>query len=93
MDVWICIIGVLFHFTTKWGEDREASTKAGHRPVGMFAYLQKIPAQAMTSVLGTAAAFLVVSELGWMNPGMAFGAGYMGNSIAVKIANKFSGLK
>ena len=86
LNALICFIGLALHFAMKWGEYRTTVEK-----VGIGLYLAEVPAQAAVSFLATVGAFIVTHAMEWMNPGMAFACGYMGNSIAENLANKFAG--
>ena len=90
LDGFICFTGLGLHFAMKWGESRTQATAKGGVPLGLTGYLASVPAQTMISVFGTVGAFTVTAAMEWMNPGMAFACGYMGNSIAENVANKFA---
>lgn len=81
--------GLGLHFSLKWMEARNASTS----PPGFFGYIKSVPAQTTVSLFGTAGSFWVCHLLDWLNPGMAFACGYVGNSIAENLGNRFSALK
>jgi hypothetical protein len=90
LDAFICAVGLGLHFAMKWAESRQKATAAGKVPPGMGGYIAEVPAQSMVSILATVGAFTVTATMEWMNPGMAFACGYMGNSIAENLANKFA---
>lgn len=85
LNAFICLSGLVLHFTMKWSEYRLTVEKAG-----VFKYLAEVPAQTATAVVGCIAAFTVTHSMEWMNPGMALACGYMGNSVAENLANKFA---
>lgn len=84
LNAFICFIGLALHFSMKWFEHRQVS------PVGLFTYIAAVPAQSMISLLATVGAFTVTAAMEWLNPGMAFACGYMGNSIAENLATQFA---
>jgi len=84
MDILICTIGLLLHWAMKWAEYRRDFEK-----VGAYVYLKTVPAQTLVSVLASAGAFMVTYEMEWLNAGMAFACGYMGNSIADNLASRY----
>lgn len=86
LDAFICFIGLSLHFSMKWFEARQ-----NHVPnIGAVDYVKTVPAQTAVSVLSTVGAFTVTFAMDWLNPGMAFACGYMGNSIAENLANQFA---
>ena len=85
LDIFVAVIGALLHISMKWEEYRRTVS-----PVGIFGYFAHVPAQTSVSVLSAVGAFTVCSAVGWMNPGLAFACGYMGNSIAENLANRFA---
>jgi len=85
LNIFICVIGLALHFAMKWNEYRTNVERAG-----LVEYLDAVPAQSAISLLATVGAFTVTHAMEWMNPGMAFACGYMGNSIAENLANKFA---
>lgn len=90
LELFVCVTGLLLHIAMKWAEQVNEARSSGLPLPGLFAYVKMVPAQTLISVLGTVAAFTVMKMLDWMNPGMAFACGYMGNSIAENLANRFS---
>lgn len=84
MSALICFIGLALHFCMKWAEARQVEK------LGFLAYAKSVPAVSMVAVLSTAGAFLVTHSMDWLNPGMAFACGYMGNSIADNLASQFA---
>jgi len=88
IDIFICFTGLLLHIFMKWGEARGAIPNKEAKP-GLLVYIGDVPAQTGIAILGTIAAFTVTHAMGWMNPGMALACGYMGNSVAENLANKF----
>ena len=83
-DIFICVVGLLWHGSMKWEEHRRKVA-----PVGPIGYLAAVPAQASITLLSTVAAFSVTWKLGWMNPGLALACGYMGSSVAENIAERY----
>lgn len=81
----IGLTGLLLHFSMKWFEYRRTVDGTA----GAFRFIRATPAQSLISAVSTLGAFLVIYEMDWMNPGMAFACGYMGNSIAENLATKF----
>lgn len=90
LNGFICATGLALHFSMKWFEARNLAREAKAAMPGFSAYLRDVPAQTMISVLSTVGAFTVTWALEWINPGMAFACGYMGNSVAENIAGKFA---
>ena len=88
LNAFICICGLLLHFSMKWAEARMAVPNKEAKP-GLGAYISEVPAQSLIALVGTVAAFTVTEAMDWMNPGMALACGYMGNSVAENLANKF----
>lgn len=76
----------MLHFSMKWFEARQSWKE---KP-GAITYIKATPAQSAISILSTVGAFTVAYALDWMNPGLAFSAGYVGNSVAENIATKFT---
>ena len=91
LNIFICALGLLLHLAMKWADARKVAAAANSVPPTLADYLAKVPAQSAVAVIAAAAAFAVVSTMEWINPGMAFACGYMGNSISENIGNKFSG--
>lgn len=89
LNAFICFVGLALHFSMKWAEARNVIPNKEARP-GLGEYLSDVPAQSMIAVLGTVGVFTVMTAMEWMNPGMAFASGYMGNSMAENLANRFS---
>lgn len=83
-NLFVCVIGLLLHFAMKWYEVRQVTK------LGAWEYIKDTPAQQLVSVLSTTGAFAVAWSMDWLNPGMAFACGYMGNSIAENLANRFA---
>jgi len=48
----------------------------------LLGYWRDYPYQSLISVLGTFVGFVIFWRLGYMNDVVAFGTGYMGNSLA-----------
>lgn len=84
LNGFICASGLALHFMMKWAEHRRTVAK-----VGMVAYVKEVPAQTGVAIIGCVAAFTVTHAMDWMNPGMALACGYMGNSVAENLTNKF----
>jgi len=84
LDIFICVCGLLLHLMMKWAEYRASVEK-----IGLGLYLNEVPAQTAVAILGAVAAFTVTEAMDWMNPGMALACGYMGNSVAENLTNKF----
>ncbi len=91
-NIVLCAIGLALHFALKWQESREHASGVGITPPGLIAYIKKVPAKSLVSLLGAAGAFYVADGVGWMNPGMAFACGYLPNSMVKNIADRFSGI-
>jgi hypothetical protein len=92
LNMFICSTGLLLHFAMKWGEARRLVPNKEAKP-GLADYIKEVPAQSLISVVATVAAFTVTHAMEWMNPGMALACGYMGNSMAENLANRFVGGK
>ena len=88
LNAFICSCGLTLHLSMKWAEARQLVPNKEAKP-GLGAYLKEVPAQSIIAVVGTVAAFTVTEAMDWMNPGMALACGYMGNSVAENLANKF----
>lgn len=89
LDIFICSVGLSLHFAMKWGEARQI---AGSKPPGLVEYIKAVPAQSLVSLLATVGVFTVMEAMDWMNPGAAFTSGYLGNSLAENLANRFAQL-
>jgi len=89
VEAFLALSGLALHMVMKWAEYRQEVAKVGLKA---FA-LEEFPAQTAVAVLGTLVAFVGMYALDWMNPGMAIACGYMGNSVAENLANKFAGGK
>ena len=76
--------GLLLHYFIKWDEYRQTTEK-----VNLAQFFAKRPAKSAISMMATVCAFAVTYSMDWMNPGMAFGCGYMGNSVADNLAKRF----
>lgn len=79
-------LGLALHFAMKWASARQEQTPAP----GFVGYVQQVPAQTAVAVFGAASVFWVAFTMDWLNPGMAFTAGYMGNSLADNVAKQFA---
>lgn len=90
LNVLICILGLLLHFAMKWADARAKAIAVVETAPTLWDYLANVPAQSAVSVIAAAAAFSVTASMGWLNPGMAFACGYMGNSITDNLSAKFS---
>lgn len=88
LNIFICWTGLMLHLFMKWGEARGKIPNKEAKP-GLWQYTAEVPAQTGIAVIGTVAAFTVTHAMEWMNPGMALACGYMGNSVAENLANKF----
>lgn len=88
LNVFICASGLMLHFSMKWAEARQAVPNKEAKP-GLGDYIKDVPAQSLIALVGTVAAFTVTHAMEWMNPGMALACGYMGNSVAENLANRF----
>ncbi len=84
LNLVLCVVGLALHFSTKWMEHRRDVA-----PIGFKLFVANRPAISIVSVLSTIAAFLGTYALDWMNPGMAFACGYVGNSVAVKMVKGY----
>ena len=87
LNAFICSTGLALHIAAKWAEARAAVKD--NKP-GFVAYLKQVPAKPAVAVLTTVGVFSVTAAMEWMNPGMAFASGYMGNSMAANLADRFS---
>ncbi len=83
--VFICFMGLALHVAMKWAEVRKGGDLLSFR-----AYIKTVPAQTAVAVLAAIGTFSVAYAVEWLNPGMAFACGYMGNSIADNIAGQYS---
>lgn len=72
----LCLLGFLYHAMTKWDEYVMTVAK-----VGFMRYLADNPSKVAVALSASALAFMGTWALGWMNPGMAIGCGYMATSI------------
>ncbi len=88
LNMFICAVGLLLHFSMKWAEARAIFIDKDQKP-GLSAYISEVPAQSMVALLATVGVFTVMATMEWMNPGMAFASGYMGHSMAENLANRF----
>jgi len=79
----LCFVGFVYHVVMKWDEYRIAVEK-----VGFWAFVRDNPSKSAVSVASSALAFIGVWSLGWMNPGMAMGCGYMATSIIGQITKR-----
>lgn len=79
----LCLAGFAYHVASKWDLYRLQVAK-----VGLFQYFADNPSQMMVAITGSGLAFLGVWALGWMNPGMAIGCGYMATSIIAQFAKR-----
>lgn len=77
--------GLGLHFSMKWFDARQSSTT----PPGFVTYVKAVPAQTAVSLFAAAGVFWVAYTMDWLNPGMGFACGYMGNSIADNVAKRF----
>jgi len=84
LNGFICFGGLALHFAMKWAEHRRTVAK-----VSLMEYVGEVPAQTAVAVIGSVVAFTVTQAMDWMNPGMALACGYMGNSVAENLTNKF----
>lgn len=82
--VFICFMGLALHVAMKWAEARKKGDLLSLR-----GYLKTVPAQTTVAVLAAVGTFSVAYAVEWLNPGMAFACGYMGNSIADNIAGQY----
>lgn len=89
LNGFVCLTGLALHFSMKWFEARNIAKAEKSVPPGFRDYLSDVPAQTAVSVLATIGAFTVMFMMDWLNPGMSFACGYMGNSIAENLAGKF----
>lgn len=88
LNIFICLTGLALHFAMKWAEARKDTPT----PIGFRAYAASVPAVTAVAILSSIGAFAVTWAMDWLNPGMAFACGYMGNSIADNIASQSSKL-
>lgn len=92
LNGFICVIGLGLHFSLKWLEARQKAEAKAAAPPGVGQFIKDTPAQSAISVLSTVGAFTVCYGLDWLNEGMAFACGYMGNSLAENLVSRFSKL-
>jgi hypothetical protein len=85
VNVFLCLSGLALHMVMKWAEYRHTVAK-----VGLAGYVSEFPAQTAVAVIGSVVAFGGAFALDWLNPGMAIACGYMGNSVAENLANKYA---
>ena len=90
INLFLCFMGLGIHLAMKWEEARRHAV--GLKP-GLVAYIRSVPAQTMLSVLTSVSAFTFFWAMGWIDPGSSLAAGYMGNSMAENIANKYKNLQ
>lgn len=83
-DLIAACLGLALHFMIKWADARTTNK------VGLIDYIRSVPAQSGVALFASASVFWVAYTMDWLNPGMAFAAGYMGNSFADNIAARFS---
>lgn len=87
LNTFICLVGLGLHFAMKWAEARRVVPPLD--APSFVNYVKSVPAQSLVSLLGAIAVFTVMSAMGWMNPGAAFASGYLANSMAENMANRF----
>lgn len=85
----ICAVFTLFHFAVKWLEARQANVIKGLMPLGLIEYLKSVPAFLTVGILGTVAMFMLASEMGWLNAGMAAASGYAGSDLAKRVVKQY----
>lgn len=83
--VLMTLLGLLLHFLSRYGEFWRSSGK-----LGPGAYLMQDPIAWAVAAIGTLVAYVLLPELGPLvglsaTPAGAFGAGYMGSSLAAKL--------
>ena len=81
----ISAAGLVFHFLGRWGEVWRTSA-----PIGPGAYILLDPIGWASAGLGAIVALILLPEIGplvglYATPAGAFGAGYMGSSLAAKL--------
>jgi len=84
-NVIAAVLGLCLHLMIKWAEARKGDQKPG-----LIEYIKTVPAQSGVAFFAAASVFWVAYTMEWLSPGMAFAAGYMGNSFADNIAKQFS---
>jgi len=79
MGFWavLAALGIALHFLKKVMEARNTT-----KTVNLKGYWKDNPYASAISILGTAVGFIIFWRLGYMNDVVAFGTGYMGNSLA-----------
>ena len=89
INILICVLLWVSHILTKWNEAFVSAKAVGTIPPTFINFCRDILPAVLLSIVGTAGAFLMVLELGWMNAGMAGACGYMGSSLTKKIVDQF----
>ena len=79
----LCLLGFAYHAMVKWDEYCMTVAK-----VGFPRYLADNPSKVAVALSASALAFFGTWALGWMNPGMAIGCGYMATSIISQFAKR-----
>lgn len=90
-SVLICALLWASHILSKWNEAFKTAKAAKTKPPTLVEFCQGILPAVLLSIVSTVGAFLMVLELGWMNPGTAGACGYMGSSLTKKIVDQFQG--
>jgi nucleoside recognition membrane protein YjiH len=93
MHVILALLGLVLHFLLRYGEHWRKVEK-----VGPTAYVALDPIGWAVAVIGAAATFILLPDVGpaiglSASPAGVFVAGYMGSSLAVKIPNLLTGRK
>jgi predicted transporter len=86
IEAFLALGGLALHMVMKWAEHRRDVARISLKAFALDEY----PAQTAVAVVGAVLAFVGMLALGWMNPGMAIACGYMGNSVAENLANKYA---
>lgn len=86
----IAACGLALHVAMKWSEARLLADSVGKIKPGLRAYIADVPAQTAIAVIAAVGSFAAVYAMDWLNPGMALACGYMGNSVAENLANRFA---
>lgn len=90
INAFIALCGLLLHIAMKWSEARLIADGLGKLKPGIVGYIASVPAQTAIAIIAAVGSFTAVYAMDWLNPGMALACGYMGNSIAENLANRFA---
>lgn len=89
-SVFLCVCGLLMHFASKWKEARTKAEAEGRPPLGARQFIGTVPAQTLSAVVGAVVMYMIADEMGWLNPMTSFAAGWLGNSIAENVAQRYA---